>query len=81
MLAALAVFSITGLANVLWVLYVRRTSQGRPLSSAILSASVMLIQGMITLCIVSDPMLLIPAGIASFVFTYLTVLIDNLRSE
>jgi hypothetical protein len=75
------VFIAVFLADVLWVFYIRRTSQGRALSAAIFGTIIWLFGAFAVVSYIQDQRHIISAIIASFIGTYYAVKHDETRHK
>ena len=76
---ALAVFLATVLGDILWAIYIRRTSAGKALSAATASLCIALLGGIAITQYVENAAYLIPTALGAFVGTLLTVSWDKRR--
>jgi len=75
-LQSIIAFTLTATAEFLWVLWMRRTAQGKALSSAIFGAILWLMGAGVILSYVENKWMLIPAVLGSFISGYFTVKFD-----
>jgi hypothetical protein len=73
---SLIAFACTAAAEFLWVLWMRRTAQGKALSSATYGATLWLMGAGVVLSYVDNKWMLIPAFLGSWISGYLTVKFD-----
>jgi hypothetical protein len=71
------VFIATGVGDMFWTFYIRRTSEGRALQASLFSAAIMIAGGIVIITYVENKWYLIPATLGAFVGTYLTVKKDS----
>ena len=69
----LGIFLATALIDVLWTRTVKATSQQKPIPAASWGTALYVASSLVTLSVVSDPLLLIPGAGGAFVGTYLAV--------
>ncbi len=75
-LEVILIFLATAASDVLWVFYIRRTSEGKAVSAAIFSAFIILLGGLVILAYVNNQWYLIPAAFGAFVGTLITIKFD-----
>lgn len=73
---AILIFLATTFSDILWVFYIRRTSEGKAVAAALFSASIVLLGGLVVLAYVGNMWYLIPAALGAFVGTIITVKFD-----
>jgi branched-subunit amino acid ABC-type transport system permease component len=73
---AILIFLATAVSDILWVFYIRRTSEGKAVSAASFSASIVLLGGLVVLAYVGNMWYLIPAALGAFVGTIITIKFD-----
>ncbi|MDD5625704.1 MAG: hypothetical protein PHG83_00885 [Patescibacteria group bacterium] len=74
---ALLVFFSVAIADILWVFYIRRISQGKALSSAAFGSIIWLLSAFVVISYIKDLKQIIPATLGSFIGTYITVKYDT----
>ena len=74
---ALMVFVATGVGDMFWTFYIRRTSEGKALQASLFSGIIMLTGGIVVISYVENKWYLIPAAIGALVGTYITVKWDS----
>ena len=77
----LLVFFATGVGDMFWTFYIRRTSEGKALQASLFSAVIMLTGGIVIITYVEDKWYLVPAVLGALVGTYFTVKSDSLHSH
>ena len=75
----LLVFIATGVGDMFWTFYIRRTSEGKALQASLFSAAIMIAGGIVIITYVENKWYLIPATLGAFVGTYFTVKKDSSR--
>jgi hypothetical protein len=75
----IGVFFGAFLVDILWTLGIRRTSQGKALSSALLSSTLLVINGLVVLSYVNNAWYLLAGALGAFTGNYLTVKMDTRR--
>lgn len=73
---AILIFLATTVSDILWVLYIRRTSEGKAIAAASFSASIVIIGGLVVLAYVGNTWYLVPAALGAFVGTLITIKFD-----
>jgi hypothetical protein len=73
---AVLIFLATAASDILWVFYIRRTSEGKAVAAAAFSASIVIIGGLVVLAYVDNMWYLIPAAFGAFVGTIITIKFD-----
>lgn len=81
MLSYIGVFIAMFFTDVLFAMYVRRTSQGKALQAASFGALIFVFAGFVVVGYVSNLWLLIPAALGSFVGTYTVVTYDTRKEK
>jgi hypothetical protein len=76
-LTALFVFIATGVADVIWVLYIRRVNQGKALASSIFGVIIWFLSAAVVVEYVENKWYLIPAGLGAFIGTYCMVHLES----
>lgn len=79
--AFLGVFFAMAFLDVLFAIYIRRTSQGRAHQAALAGALTFLFSAFVVVKYIENLVYLIPAMLGSYVGTYATVKIDTLRKS
>ena len=74
---AVLVFVLTGVADFLWAIYIRRTNQGKAMASATTSALLWLLAAFVIVNYVENKWLILPGALGAFVGTYFTVKWDH----
>lgn len=67
--------------DVLFAMYVRRTSQGKALQAASFGALIFVFAGFVVVGYVNNLWLIIPAAIGSFIGTYVVVKCDTKKEK
>ncbi len=75
------VFIAVFLTDTLWVLYVRRTSQGKALSAAFFGTIIWFFGAYVVISYIQDQKHIITAALASFIGTYYAVKHDEKRRK
>jgi hypothetical protein len=73
---SILVFILTAFSEMLWVIWIRRTSQGKAFSAASLGATLWISSALVIVSYVENKWMLIPAFLGSFISGYLTVKFD-----
>ena len=73
----LLVFIATGVGDMFWTFYIRRTGEGKALQASLFSAAIMIAGGIVIITYVEDKWYLIPAALGALVGTYFTVKSDS----
>jgi hypothetical protein len=66
----LVVFVVTIALDIVWASYIRRTSEGKRVSAALLSSGTILLGGFNSITIVHDPRYIGAAALGAFVGTF-----------
>lgn len=78
---ALLVFIATGVADLLWAMYIRRTSNGQAFQAGLFSALMVFLGAFVVTSYIENSLYLIPSVFGAFVGTYYTVKIDYEKSK
>ena len=81
MITWISVFVAMFFTDVLFAIYVRRTSQGKAFQAALFGALIFLFAGFVVVSYVSNLWLLIPASLGSFLGTYIIVKFDKKENK
>jgi len=73
---AVLIFLATAFSDILWVLYIRRTSEGKAIAAAIFSSLIVLLGGFVILTYIGNKWYLVPAALGAFVGTVITIKFD-----
>jgi uncharacterized membrane protein (UPF0136 family) len=73
----IAIFISSIVSEILWVLTVRRATQGDGLQTAMFGSLIVLVNGFMFVSYVRNPILIIVAGIGTFIGSYFTVKVDK----
>ncbi len=73
---AILIFLATGVSDILWVLYIRRTGEGKAISAALFSTSIVVLGAFVILTYIGNNLYLIPAAIGAFLGTVVTIKFD-----
>ena len=77
LLKFLLVFLATGIGDMLWTFYIRRTGEGKAIQAALFSTAIMVTGGVVVITYVEDKWYLIPAALGALVGTYFAVKRDS----
>jgi len=75
----LLVFVATGVGDIFWTFYIRRTSEGKALQASLFSAAIMVTGGLVIITYVENKWYLVPAALGALAGTYFTVKTDSSR--
>ncbi len=75
-LEAALIFLATTASDILWVFYIRRTSEGKAIAAAAFSSLIVLLGGLVVLAYVDNMWYLIPAALGAFIGTIITIKFD-----
>jgi len=67
--------------DIIWVLYTRRVSQGKPLQSALFGTLIYFGSGYAIISYTNNPWMLLPAGCGAFIGTYVAVRWDAKKTN
>ncbi len=73
---AFLIFLATSLSDILWVFYIRRTSEGKAFSAGLFSALIVVIGAFVIVSYVDNKFYLIPAALGAFIGTIITIKFD-----
>lgn len=77
---ALIVFICTGVADLLWTVYIRRTTDGKAVPAATYSALIILLGAIVVTTYVENSFYLAPAVTGAFLGTLLTIRLDKKKA-
>jgi len=77
MIKYLIVFLSIIVLDIIWVLYIRRVSQGKAVSASLYAVTVYLLSSFVTISYIENNYLLIPAALGAIIGTYTAVKIDK----
>jgi len=75
----LLVFIATGVGDMFWTFYIRRTGEGKALQASLFSAIIMITGGIVIITYVENKWYLVPAALGALAGTYFTVKRDSSR--
>ncbi len=74
---ALLVFLSTTFTEIIWVLYIRRTSSGKALAAALFSMTLVVVGAYVVISYIENNWYLVPAAVGSFIGTIAAVRYDK----
>lgn len=78
---AVIVLLCTGMADLLWAIYIRRTTEGKAIPAATYSALIVLLGAVVVTTYVENSYYLIPAVAGAFIGTLATIRFDKKKPE
>lgn len=77
MIKFILVFILVGLVNFLWANYISHIAKSNAMAAALYGTAISLFGNIATIVYISDNRMIIPAAIATFIATYLSVKRSN----